>query len=482
MRSCLLTALLLTIGCEGPRGPAGPSGATGATGAAGDAGAMGATGATGAAGDAGVNGCDGLAPGETVGLTAVVNVSQPANGSFFVAGERAVIGIHFNDSCGQTLRASDLGTASLYVSGPRLGALTTTASKLLNCVTDRSAANGQHHYIDLRNPSYADPTQANLAQAADGTLTYTLAPVSDEAGGTYTVGVWAKSVDDKDQVFPTLDLQIGSATAEVFASGPSATSTCYSCHRGAQSGKSYQAHIIPGYSPEGNYALDATPIATCKLCHNIDGYSANPIVRKVHGAHRGANQLAPGVAHPEYGLGADSSLAAYTDVTFPSMPGAENDCGKCHVDTRWKTASRLACGTCHDNVFFDTGTLNPPRAFGAPTTGPCTSDTACAAFGDFATCDLPSGTCQRKTHPSQSDDSQCSVCHTPDAPGLAPVSVVHEIAAVTRSPGLSLTGVTLAGGSGAGGSFVAGSDKPTLTFTLVNGTGATVSTLKTDAT
>ena len=155
-------------------------------------------------------------------------------------------------------------------------------------------------------------------------------------------------------------------------------------------------------------------------------------MRKVHGAHRGANQLAPGVAHPEYGLGADTSLAEYSDVVFPSMPDAEHDCGKCHVDDRWKSASRLACGSCHDNVFFDSGTLNPPRTFGAPAAGACTTDAACAGFGDFATCDVATGSCLRKTHPTQPDDAQCSVCHTADPPGLAAVSAVHVIPAVTR--------------------------------------------------
>jgi OmcA/MtrC family decaheme c-type cytochrome len=293
--------------------------------------------------------------------------------------------------------------------------------------------------------------------------------------------VWAKSKDDRDQVFPTLDLQLGSATREEFATGPTAKSTCYACHLGAQSGKSYQAHIIPGYSPVGNYALDATPIASCKLCHNRDGYSLNPIVRKAHAAHRGANQMAPGVAHPEYGLGADTTVAEYVDVTFPSMPGGEKDCAKCHTDDRWKVASRLACGTCHDNLFFDTGTLAPPRQFGKPGGVACTTDQQCGIFGDFATCDTASGSCVRKTHPAQSDDAQCSVCHPADAPGLAPVSAEHEIVQATHDPGIKLASVTMSGGSGASGSFAVG-DTPIVTFRLLDNTGAPIANLKTDAT
>ncbi len=480
---CVAVLAINLVACEGPRGPAGADGTQGPTGPAGAPGDAGTQGPTGPAGDGGVAGCPGLAPGETPGLNATVNLSKPANGSYFAVGERAVVTIHFTNNCGQTLLPADLGTAGLYVSGPRLGSQTKTASKLLNCITDRTVTDHQHHFVDLRSPKLADPTQQNFSQAPDGTVTFTLSAVSDEPAGTYTVGVWAKSKDDKDQVFPTLDLQLGSATAEVFSSGPSDKSACFACHKGAMSGKSYQAHIIPGFSPVGNYALDSTPIATCKLCHNLDGYSVNPIVRKVHGAHRGVDQMAPGVAHPEYGLTTtDTSLAEYVDVEFPSMPNGEMDCAKCHTDNRWKTAARMACGTCHDNVFFDTGTLNPPRAFGKPPAGACTSDAACGVFGDFATCDLPSGNCFRKTHPIQTDDAQCSTCHPADAPGLAPVSAVHEIISRTHDPGLQLTNVVLSGGSGAGGSFVVGTDTPTVTFQIVDGTGAFVSTLKTDST
>lgn len=471
------------VACEGPRGPAGANGPEGPAGTNGDAGAQGPAGPPGADGGVGPTGCPGLAPGQTVGLNATVNVSAPANGSYFAAGERATITVRFNNDCGQTMLPADLATANLYMSGPRLGSTTKTAAKLLNCVTDRTVTDRQHHYIDLRNPHLADASQKNFSLGTDGTVTFVLAPVSDEPAGTYTIGVWAKSKDDKDQVFPTLDLQLGNATGEVFATGPSEKSTCFACHKGPMSGKSYQAHSFPGFSPMGNYALDSTPIATCKLCHNLDGYSLNPIVRKVHGAHRGENMMAPGVAHPEYGLTAtDTTLAEFVDVEFPSMPDHEKDCAKCHSDNRWKNAARMACGTCHDNVFFDTGTLNPPRAFGKPPAGACTTDDACGVFGDFTTCDLPSGTCFRKSHPIQTDDTQCSTCHPADAPGLAPVSAVHEIISRTHDPGLQLTNVVLSGASGAGGSFVPGTDTPTVTFQLVDKTGAVVSTLKTDST
>ena len=479
MRSlAALLAALTLVACEGPSGPAG---STGPAGPAGPSGPAGDAGATGSKGDPGAPGCDGLAPGQTLGLAVTVGVSAPANGKFFATGERATITIALGDRCGRTFAPGDLGTASIYLSGPRAGSLTRTASSLLNCVTDRSAADHQHHFVNLIAPHWADPTQANLATAKDGSLLYTLAPVTSEAPGTYTVGVWAKTRDDVDQQLTTAELQIGTATREEYASGASASSTCLSCHLGPMSGKSYEAHIAPGFSPVGNYALDQTPIANCKLCHNVDGYSPNPIVRKVHGAHRGKHLMAPGVAHPEYGLAADTTLAAFTNVGFPSMPDAEKDCAKCHADDRWKSApSRLACGTCHDNLFFDTGTLNPPRTLGTPAAGKCTSDGDCMLFGSLAVCDAPSGSCIRRAHPAQADDSQCTTCHSADTAGLVPIASSHEIYTRTRVPGLQLADVMLSGATGANGTFHVG-DTPVFSFRLTDVNGADIMDLKTNA-
>ena len=470
----LATSLLVLLaGCEGPAGVSGPPGTPGAAGPAGEAGAPGD------AGPPGPSGCNGLSSGERPQLSARVSVSAPANGQFFAVGERATATIRFTDECGRSIAPAQLGTANLYLSGPRLGSATRTASKLLNCVTDRSAPDHQHHFIDLRAPALADPSQNNLTAAPDGSITYQLAAVSGEAPGTYTLGVWAKSADDVEQTLVIAELQIGTATREEYASGPSKTSTCYACHLGPLSGKSYQAHILPGYSPVGNYALDQTPIENCKLCHNLDGYSPNPLVRKVHGAHRGAGLLAAGVAHPEYGLGADATLAAFSNVQFPSMPGSDRDCSKCHADGRWMKPSRLACGTCHDNVFFDTGTLNPPRSFGVPAAGACKADPDCASFGNFAVCDVPSGGCVRKTHPIELDDAQCASCHTSDGSGIADVTLTHEVTQRTRTRGLQLVNATLSGGSGASGTFQVG-DTPVLTFKLVDKSGNVVSDLVTN--
>ncbi|HEY8209900.1 MAG TPA: hypothetical protein VIG99_20570, partial [Myxococcaceae bacterium] len=185
-------------------------------------------------------------------------MSAPANGQFFTTGERPVLTITLKERCDRAVAPSSLGTLNLYLMGPRSGVTGTTASLLLNCVTNRNAPDRQHHFINLKSPSYAVPAEANLSAAADGSLVYTLHAISSELPGTYTAGVWAKTAGDAEQIFQLADVQIGNATREEFASGPTATSTCLDCHQGKRSGKTYMHHTFPSsFSAVGNHSLDS---------------------------------------------------------------------------------------------------------------------------------------------------------------------------------------------------------------------------------
>ncbi|HNN97080.1 MAG TPA: hypothetical protein PKI03_32650, partial [Pseudomonadota bacterium] len=95
-------------------------------------------------------------PGATVGLVGSISVSAPAAGSAYAVGEAPEITLRLTDRCGNPLPVSSLGTANLYLSGPRQPLLTKTASALLNCVVDRAASDRQHHFINLIAPKYAD--------------------------------------------------------------------------------------------------------------------------------------------------------------------------------------------------------------------------------------------------------------------------------------------------------------------------------------
>jgi len=447
-----LASMALTLACKGGGGPAGNEGA------------------------AGPQGCAGLPGGATAGLFVTLTLSTPTNGQYFAPGERARATIRFADRC-RALQVSDLGTANLYLYGPR-GVFARTAAKLLNCDTNRAAPDRQHHFVNLKAPRFLDTAVTNLSQAADGTISFVFSPVTDEPPGSYTVGVHATSVDGVDQEFALADVQIGVAMAETYASGSTESSTCFDCHRTPGDGFAQMHHARPSVArAAGDWALDLRPVATCKACHNVDGYSSNPLVRKVHGLHRGARQQNPGAAHPDYGLASpDATLPEYLDVVFPSMPGAEKDCTKCHTDDRWKTRpSRLACGTCHDNLSFDTGVLSPARVYGKPAGISCAGNGDCAIYGAYAICDTIAddpdlGSCIHDAHSAAVPDSGCTGCHNEDPAAVSSISGAHEIYVQTRAPGLALTNVALTGATGVGPMFQVG-DVPAVTFTLADRNG-----------
>jgi len=489
----------LAVACAGDPGPQGPPGPVGPPGTSGDGGS---------------SSC--AAPGP---LTAALSISSPTNGQFFTAGEKPVVTITFANACGKVPPSSLGSTADFFVVGPRAPLKTVTAYKLMNFAQPDGGAQPPFRAQGLKPLADGGTPNANLTVQADGTLVYTLNPITNEAPGTYTASVWAIGQDPLNQLFVLGDFQVGNATVEAYASGPADASSCASCHKNvAPGGKMYMAHIAPGFSPVGNYALDSLPIGSCKACHNNAGYSPNPVLRKTHGVHRGEHQLAPGAAHPEYGFGQDDSLVTFLNVGFPPMPtggtpglalptsvAMERNCTSCHVDTVWKNNfSRAACGTCHDNVFFagailaDGGVdpsatvavITPPTVLGFPTLGSpagtsgCTTDASCLGLSSIATCNTVTKNCELTYHQKQTDDAQCATCHAENSV-ISSVTVAHQI--TPYAPPVSLDGYTfksvaVTGGTGAGGSFNVG-DTPTLKFQLFDNqaTPAPVADLKTNA-
>ncbi len=284
------------------------------------------------------------------GWTMLVQASAPANGSYFVPGEAPQVTVQLLDTFAQGITPNSFSSLNLYLAGPQEPQQTVSAVKLLNASTDRSTRT--HHYIDLKkNPGVA---------LKNNILTYKLNPISDEAPGTYSVSVWAALASDNiQQVMKFSTIQIGTAQVE----SPVVTKTeCAACHEGTISGKMYMHHIDPGFSPTGNWALDFQPVESCKSCHNNNGYAAvkdangnyisDAIVRRVHGVHRGN-----GLKLPFNTNSVNGDFRNYTSLEFPAEL---KDCSVCHTDDRWKTqASRLACGSCHDDVWFGSKTSLP---------------------------------------------------------------------------------------------------------------------------
>jgi len=161
--------------------------------------------------------------------SAVVSMSEPANGTHYVVGESAAVTITLPPGAIK----EDYSTLRLYMYGPLETTETVTPVKLLNASEDRAVR--PHHYIDLA---------ANAGVEVNGNvLTYTLQPVSDEAPGTYTASVrTALRGDSASQDFLLLDFQIGTDTVETQIVE---REKCAACQLGADSGQYYFHHVDP---------------------------------------------------------------------------------------------------------------------------------------------------------------------------------------------------------------------------------------------
>ncbi|MBL9139928.1 MAG: hypothetical protein JNK85_28915 [Verrucomicrobiales bacterium] len=369
---------------------------------------------------------------ELKGWTFLVQVSAPANKSYFVAGERPVITVTILDNFAQGITRDTFSTLNLYMHGPEDPKLTKTAVKLLNATTDRTKT--PHHYIDLKRNAEV--------QVRGNVLTYTLQPVTDEAAGTYTVSVYAVRGDDLvQQLMKFSDVQIGTATVEV----PVTTkASCTACHEGTMSGKMYMHHADVGRNPFGSWSLDYQPEKSCKACHNNDGYAAfadagapggrrsDHIVIRAHGVHMGEGLKSD--------FNTNSTTGNFRDYLGVVFPANVKNCTACHGDDRWKTEpARLACGSCHDNTWFG------------------------------ARDQVPAGMVAH-TGGAQLGDNSCKICHAPDGGDLAKsVSLAHAI-----SPPAYKNVVSIEVSPPANGLYYGAGDKPVLTIKLTDRSGTPV--------
>jgi hypothetical protein len=432
-------------GSAGPRGPAGetgPQGEPGPAGDPGDIGSQGDAGPPGTQGEPGMPGAPGPAAGDSPGLAITTTVSEPPNGTHFVEGDRITLTFVLENADGYPLALDNLSQSRLMVVGPRDVLQAKTAVELMNSTNDRSAP--EHHYVSL-----ADTTNDNLS--VDGNVVkYTLEPITDEVPGTYTAGLWAiVEAYPMDQAFELVDFQIGTEEleADITEGG------CDSCHKGAANGQYYMHHVDPGSVGSYGYpSIDSAPLATCRTCHNQDGYASvrkcddgskpvrdgdgvyvcadtssnwnymsDAIVRRVHGIHNGTGLLS------EYNVNSDwGDFHDYVHVTIPSDP---RNCTKCHNDDAWKEEpSRLACGSCHDQVDWASGAFVPARSIGEPELGPCVADADCTVDFGKGTCNLSTGQCELTSHDGgpQANDSACGSCHGADT-GVSPIVAAHAI-------------------------------------------------------
>jgi OmcA/MtrC family decaheme c-type cytochrome len=305
--------------------------------------------------------------------------------------------------------------------------------------------NGQEDYTTYTTSSATGTVLGTIQQpsadsggtavnVAPGQYTYTfhtVAPTGFDATATHTIGVYGS----RNVTAYSLPTEYASATYNFVPNGSKVTHThdiietvsCNACH------DQLSAH---GGSRRG--------MTMCVLCHtpqNNDPNTGDTLDAKVffHKLHMGAS-LPSVVAGGQYIPAINShGTFNYSTVIFPADPGDPRRCEVCHSQkngagqqTAFMTnPSRLACGSCHDNVNFATGANHAGGI--------------------------------------QNDDNLCTNCHIPQGEMDFDASILGAHVAPTASTLLSgltvkITGVT----NGSAG------NTPTVTFTVVNTAGAAV--------
>lgn len=176
-------------------------------------------------------------------------------------------------------------------------------------------------------------------------------------------------------------------------------------------------------------------VALCILCHSpqsVDPDTGNSVdmTEMIHKIHMGANL--PSVrAGGEYKIiGNNQSLHDFSNIHFPQDI---RNCQTCHTGEQghlWKTApSRMACGSCHDDVNFQTGAGHGP---GIP----------------------------------QLNDAMCSACHAPDGADFGTsVAGAHVVPAKSNNlKGINIEIVDVLN--------AAPGQRPTIRYTVKNDDGS----------
>jgi OmcA/MtrC family decaheme c-type cytochrome len=195
------------------------------------------------------------------------------------------------------------------------------------------------------------------------------------------------------------------------------------------------------HDPIGAHGGSRMDVKLCVLCHSpqtTDPDTGNTVDMKVmiHKIHYGENLPSVKAGTPYVIIGNAQSVNDFSTV---ALPQDIRNCQVCHAPSAnapdsaaWMTnPSRAACGSCHDDVNFATGTNHPAGA--------------------------------------QPDDSACASCHKPvgskefDA-GIDTAHTVPTRSAQLKGLNSKIVSVT----------NTAPGQKPTVTFQITNGDGSAV--------
>ncbi|MBI3092444.1 MAG: hypothetical protein HYY96_17430 [Candidatus Tectomicrobia bacterium] len=372
-----------------------------------------------------------LFPGVNVEITNVGGASG-SDGTFQV-GDRPAVTYTVKNNAGQAVPVTSLSSLNLLMSGP---------------------ASNYQRVLAVENT-----VRQGSTQNADGSWTYTftnaipatyLAPLNDSTAlgpengeltgeallpGTYSIGMYGGA---QQTIKGEVVREAGNAVVDVLFGGATelqprrviAQENCNRCHNDLQ--------LHGGLRKS---------VRLCVLCHaagaedriNTDPAKQTPgrtieFKSMIHKIHYGAELH----EKPLQIIGFGDSVHDFSNVEFPYMPGGVRNCEVCHAGNEWKeNPSRKACGACHDDVNFASGENHP----GGP----------------------------------QANDSACATCHPPDTGGLAAIAAVHL--PPQKNPalfaGVNVELLAVGGGSGAEGVFQVG-DRPTVTFTIKDNSGADI--------
>jgi len=248
---------------------------------------------------------------------------------------------------------------------------------------------GQEQYISYATRTQKSPITGNSAiQAAadsggtfalvsDGVYKYTFgtkAPSGFDAAATHTIGVYGS----RDLTLFGLGTSYASSTFNFVPNGSAVaitrdvvhTTGCNTCH------DQLSAH---GGSRRG--------VEMCVLCHtpqSTDPDTGNTIDLKVmvHKIHMGSRLPSVQAGKPYQIIGFNQNVSDWSTVVFPADVRRCETCHQQNVKAAQATAhvtkpTRVACGSCHDNVNFATGVNHVG--------GPQFDDNLCA------TCHIPQG-------------------------------------------------------------------------------------------
>ncbi len=332
MYLAVIAIVLATIGigmsyykASGPEGPTGPQGPVGPTGPK---------------GPPGITDMNLIAPNPGINLE-VTDVEIDSDGITHVS-------MNVTDGSGQPMTPDDFSMNFMLAAIEKDASGTPYYNNYFKA-TDEGATytlNGQTMQPAISSHDNPDRERGGTWETiSPGELVYTFAnavPVNYDASATHLLAAYAYQSERTEIANVVYAFVPSGGTPNVWE--VSDTETCNRCH------DPLAAHG----GPRQEYTL-------CLVCHTPDGVdpeTGESIDMKVmiHKIHMGEGLPSVEAGDNYYIVGHGQSVHDYSEVVFPTNV---LNCEVCHSgpdgDSYKENPSRAACGSCHDNVDFETG-------------------------------------------------------------------------------------------------------------------------------